>query len=111
MTNLKSKLLSAKKRTPIKVHIFGDDFEAVCCPAAKIADYNKQVKNAKGDDDKILNLAAQFVLDSLLEEDGSIAAASVTPDELKAIYTYGEIFSAFHKITEINTDIEAAKNA
>ncbi|BDM64538.1 hypothetical protein NFHSH190041_19900 [Shewanella sp. NFH-SH190041] len=109
MKDLKSRLLSAKKRTPVKVHVFGDDFEAVCSPAAKIAEYNKQVENA--DSDEILDLAAQFVLDSLLEEDGSVAAASVTPQELKDVYSYAEIFAAFQTITAINTDVDAAKNA
>ena len=110
MTNLKSKLLAAKKRKPVAVTIFGEVYQITRLSAARIAAHENKMSKVSTSPDKVLNLTCDLILESIIDETGKPAKANTTPSELLEVYCPAELIEAMEVITKANFDLTEAKN-
>lgn len=107
---IKDKLLKPSNRLPVVVDIFGDHFEIQRASAARIDEFNQKFKESADDSTEAIDVACAFILESMLEEDGSRSCDSVSIKDLKQVYCQAEIINAMHKIVTANLSLDEAKN-
>ncbi|BBB29377.1 hypothetical protein [Neptunomonas japonica] len=99
--SLKAKLLNPAKLTPLTVAIFGDTYQVARSSAAKVALVNNQLNDT--DDPQVLEkISAQFILESIIDEDGVSLSESVTAEELLNTYDHVSVREAYTKIMKVN---------
>lgn len=108
--NLKSKLLAAKKRKPVTVEIFGDKYQIMRLPAARIAAHENKMAKVAEQADKVLDLTCRLILESIVDEKGVAAKVNTTPSELLEAYCPAELVNAMETIIKSNFDLTKAKN-
>ncbi|HAS6480594.1 TPA: hypothetical protein GRR64_23845 [Vibrio parahaemolyticus] len=102
--NLKSQLLNVPKLAPVTVTVLGGEFPARRLSAARLNKHDKSMHEfqATQDAEKLNKAAAQFLLDSLLDENDQPMSESVTAEDLMEVHTMVAIQAAVNKLVQLN---------
>lgn len=102
--SLKTQLLTAVVLAPVEVSVLGGTFPARRMTTAILNDYEKSQQAMRSDmnGEGLNRTAAEFVLSSLLDEEGEPMSESVTADELMKVHIPGSINAAASKLLQLN---------
>ena len=102
--NLKEQLLQSTDLTPVHVTLLGCEYRIKRLTAAQLSQHDKYVRQYQSDSNvEQLNLvAAQMILDSILDEKGLPMAKSVKASELMDVHTPLAINSAVSELIKVN---------
>ena len=112
--SLKAKLLTPVSIPTKDVEVLGGSFPAQRLSTSALNVYDKAQRACREnmDGEGLNRSAAQFVLDSLVDEDGKPMGDSVTPDELMDIHVPTVINAAAQKLVQLNyASLEGAEEA
>ncbi|MBS9903246.1 hypothetical protein [Vibrio alginolyticus] len=102
--NLKSQLLKPAELSPVTVTMLGGEFPVRRLTAARLSAHDKAVrKHQKEQDGEQLNIvAAQLVLDSILDENNQPMSESVSTNDLMEVHTPMAINVAVSALIQVN---------
>lgn len=102
--NLKSQLLNGPKLAPVAVTVLGGEFPARRLSAARLNKHDKSMREfqTSQDAEKLNKAAAQFLLDSLLDEEDQPMSESVTAEDLMEVHTMVAINAAVNNLVQLN---------
>lgn len=109
--SIKDQLLTPLAITPVTVSMLGGEFNVTRLTAARLNQFDKQVKKfqASQDGNKLNIEAAQLVLDSVLDENNTPLSATTTADDLMVVHTPTAINAAMTRLLQLNFMSEGAE--
>ncbi|WP_028471287.1 hypothetical protein [Neptunomonas japonica] len=99
--SLKERVLNPAKLAPHTVSILGDSYQVARLSAAKVNAVNGDLQGKK-DPDELAKTTTQFILDSIIDEDGVSLSKSIALEEFHQVYDHCSIQEAYTKIMQVN---------